>query len=309
VSAPFLGSWLSVTPTTGTASQIPTPLTVSVNPTGLAPGTYTGTITINSAGASNTQTINVTYTLSSLPTPVVSTIWNAASLQPGPVAAGELITLKGSNLGPGTPITSAITPGTTLPTQVVGTQVTFDGIPAPLLYVSSVQVNTIVPYGIAGRVQTQMVITVNGVSAPPIALRVTDSSPAIFFENLPTVPVSQGAILNADGSLNSPQNPAARGTSIAIFATGEGTTNAPGIDGLVTPIDPNSLKHPVQAVHVFIGGQEAELQYAGSAPGLVNGMFQVNVKIPDTVPAGPTIGIAIQVGNNSSPDIVTLALQ
>ena len=55
--------------------------------------------------------------------------------------------------------------------------------------------------------------------------------------------------------------------------------------------------------------RKAELQYAGSAPALVNGMFQVNVQVPDPVPPGPAIGMAIQVGSNISPDIVTLAIR
>ena len=51
------GSWLSVTPTTGST---PATVKVSANPTGLAAGTYDGTITITSTGAANTpQTIPV----------------------------------------------------------------------------------------------------------------------------------------------------------------------------------------------------------------------------------------------------------
>jgi hypothetical protein len=64
VSSPAGGSWLSVTPSSGTASQTNTPLTISVNPAGLNPGTYNGTVTVSAAGATNSpQTLNVTYTV------------------------------------------------------------------------------------------------------------------------------------------------------------------------------------------------------------------------------------------------------
>ena len=57
------GSWLSVTPTTGSTSVT---VKVSANPTGLAAGTYNGTITITSTGAANTpQTIPVKLVVSS----------------------------------------------------------------------------------------------------------------------------------------------------------------------------------------------------------------------------------------------------
>ena len=57
------GSWLSVTPTSGST---PATVKVSANPTGLAAGTYNGTITITSTGAANTpQTIPVKLVVSS----------------------------------------------------------------------------------------------------------------------------------------------------------------------------------------------------------------------------------------------------
>src|SRR4029077_1253430 len=51
-------TWLSATPASGSA---PGSLSVSVSPTGLAAGTYNGTITVTSSGASNSpQKIAVT---------------------------------------------------------------------------------------------------------------------------------------------------------------------------------------------------------------------------------------------------------
>src|SRR5581483_193027 len=64
VTSPSGGSWLSVAPTSGTAGATATALTVSVNPAGLNPGTYNGTVTVTAPGATNSpQTLNVTYTV------------------------------------------------------------------------------------------------------------------------------------------------------------------------------------------------------------------------------------------------------
>jgi BACON domain-containing protein len=55
------GAWLSVTPASGST---PATLTVTANPSGLAAGTYNGTVTVTSSGASNTpQTIPVTLVI------------------------------------------------------------------------------------------------------------------------------------------------------------------------------------------------------------------------------------------------------
>jgi uncharacterized protein (TIGR03437 family) len=313
VNSPPFGSWLKVSPSSGLVTVTPTSLTIAVNPQGLTAGTYNGTVTFSAPGATNTQTVNVTYTVAAIPpmpVPVPLTISNAASMQPGPVAPGEMLTIKGMNLGPLNPVSSPQVPGVTVPTLVLGTQVTFDGIPAPLLYVSATQLTVVAPYGILGHAQTQLVVSVNGVPSSPISLNVTDSAPAIFTYNLPIFPPSQGVIWNADGTVNSPQNPAARGTEIVILATGEGWTDPPGVDGLVTPLDPSAAKAPIEPVQVVIGGVAADPpDYAGSALGFVAGTFQINVAVPMSAPTGSTVGITVSVGNNSSPAVVTLAVQ
>ncbi len=59
------GTWLSVSPTSGTSSTTANTLTLAVNPTGLAPGTYNDTVTISSSGASNKPTVAVTLAVTS----------------------------------------------------------------------------------------------------------------------------------------------------------------------------------------------------------------------------------------------------
>jgi uncharacterized protein (TIGR03437 family) len=296
-------NWLSVTPATGAT---PASLSVSVNPTGLQAGTYSGSITINSPSSANgAQTVNVTLAVTAAPppSPVIISVVNAASFAPTAAAPGEVITIFGSGIGPATPAGGHITSGT-LDNLVGGTQVLFDGIPAPLLYVSSTQINAVVPYEIEGRFSTQLQVAVQGTLSAPVSLRVVDTAPGIFTVN--ATGSGQGAILNQNFSLNGPANPAARASVVMIYATGEGQTNPLGVDGLITG---NLLRHPRQAVSVTIGGQPADVVYAGSAPGFVSGALQVNARIPNGVAPGSAVPVVLTIGNASSQAGVTIAVQ
>jgi uncharacterized protein (TIGR03437 family) len=305
VTGPQGVNWLSVTPTSGTASSTATNLSVSVNPQGLNPGTYTGSISVAAPNASNSpQTINVTYVVNAIPRPAPTTVINGASLQPGAVAPGEIITIMGTNLGPATGVSTTPSSGL-LPTSFQNVQVSFDNLPAPLLYISATQINAVVPYSIAGRATTQLVVTYQNTVSASIVLNVAASAPGI----VDVANTTQGAILNQDGTLNTPNNAAAKGSSIVFFATGEGQTTPPGVDGMIIPAVLSALKHPVLPVSVTIGGQPADIQYAGSLPGFVSGAMQVNVVVPAGAPSGPAVPVVLTVGGNSSQGIATVALQ
>src|SRR5437899_11759395 len=94
-------------------------------------------------------------------------------------------------------------------TTLAGTQVTFDAIPAAIIYTSSTRISVMVPYGVAGRVSTAMVVTYNGVSSTALQLRVVDTAPGIY--TLTTTGSGQRAILNEYGRLNSSSNPEGTG--------------------------------------------------------------------------------------------------
>ena len=299
-------NWLSVSPTSGTATQTATNLTVSVNPQNLAAGTYTGTVTITGQGASNgPQSVVVNLVVTAIPTPVTTTIENAASLSIGPVAPGEIITILGTNLGPVTPVTATASAAGFFPTTLSETQVLFDNIPGALLYTSATQINVAVPYEIAGRATTLMQVVYRNTPSSTVNLQVAPSAPGIFL----LTPGGQAAAFNADGSLNGPATPAIKGTPVVLFGTGEGATTPAGVTGRVIPVDPTQLKHPVLPVTATIGGVLADVQYVGSAPGLISGAFQINLLVPATAPSGGAVPVVVTVGTNSSQGRATIAIQ
>ena len=241
----------------------------------------------------------------SKPLVVSSGIVDGASTQPGAVTPGKIIVLYGDRIGPSSLATAQVAGNGRLATTLGGTQVLFDGVPAPLLYSSVGQVAAVVPYAVDGKTGTQIQVKNGSLSTDSLALPVTPSGPSIFSVNL----TGQGpaAVLNQDGlTVNSSASPAARGSVISIYATGEGQTDPGGVDGALAT--GSTLPKPKLPVKVTVDGIAAEVQYAGAAPGNVAGLFQVNVKIP----AGASIGdvpIAIQVGNATSQPGMTIAVK
>jgi uncharacterized protein (TIGR03437 family) len=95
-------------------------------------------------------------------------------------------------------------------------------------------------------------------------------------------------VLNQGGTYNSIANPAARGSVITFYATGAGLMNAAVADGSVTSVSapPSQQPTPRLPVSVQIRGQDAQVQYAGAAPGYVSGLIQVNVQVPTSISFG-----------------------
>jgi len=228
-------------------------------------------------------------------------VLNAAGLFSGPLAPGEMLTLLGAGIGPVSPQQPLDSPTTT---DMDGTSILFDGTPAPLLYAALNQVNAIAPFGIYGKVSTEVRVTQRGLTVAGLLLPVAEASPAIFTQD--GSGVGQGAIVNQDQTLNSASNPALKGSVITLFATGAGQTDPPSVDGQVAA---GTLPKPLLPVSVQIGGLDAKVQYAGAAPMALAGLVQVNCIVPLTSASGLAVPIVLFAGQASSQAGVTLAIR
>lgn len=294
--------WLSVSPASGTASA-PVSLSVSVNPSGLAAGTYNGTVTVTpGTGATGGGTVTVTLTVTA-PTPAITTIVNGASFLGGGVSPGEFITLMGTSLGPLTPLGPALDSTGKVATTLGNVQVFFSSTPAPLTYVSSGQINCIVPYEVNGLSTVPVKVVFLSQPSNVITLNVQSSAPGIF--SATGTGTGQGSILNQNFIPNSAGSPAAKGSIVQIYMTGEGVTSPPGTTGAITA---NATTVPVLPIAVMIGGQPATVVFAGEAPGLVAGVLQINVMIPPTVSSGAN-QVSVTIGSNTSQPNLTVAVQ
>jgi uncharacterized protein (TIGR03437 family) len=238
------------------------------------------------------------------PTPQISAagVTNAATFMAGAVAAGEIITIFGSTLGPERLVSLQLLPGgQSISKSVAGTRVLFDGVAAPIVYTIAGQVSTIVPYAVQGRRTTELQVEYNDRLSNRLTLDVVPAAPGIF--TLDSSGRGAGAILNQDYQVNSVSTPAHRGSVVTLYATGGGQTNPPSEDGRIA----DAAAALLQDVNVQIGGRRAEVLYAGPAPGLVAGVMQINARVPESA-LGGIQSVQITVGNATSPPGVVLAI-
>lgn len=198
---------------------------------------------------------------------------------------GGLISIMGNYLGPASPASGQIGADGRFTKSLAGDQVTVQGIPAPLLYVSAGQINAVIPYAAAlGKAQVGVstawgVDTLSdnpsGGSTLPITLTPTSLS---FFPNL---------VFNPDGSLNSKTNPAPKGATLMMYGTGIGVTTPVSSDGAI--VSGPVLPQPVNKFSATVQGSSqlnADLLYLGPLPGFVAGAAQANIRMPDGADPG-----------------------
>lgn len=231
-------------------------------------------------------------------------VQNGASAATGAISPGEVLELTGITIGP-RPAVSSASLGTTGndATALGGTTVTFNGTPAPILYTQADQTNVIVPWGITG--STASIVVTSGTASSTttsatIQVPIAATAPGLFM-------LSGGALgFNQDGTLNSTTNAAGAGTVVVLYATGLGQTDPPAQDGLRSSA--LVLAQTVAPVTVTIGGKTAQVIYAGSAPGELAGVMQVEA----VVPAGAGVGavpVVVTVGGVSSQAGATVNLK
>jgi uncharacterized protein (TIGR03437 family) len=260
--------WLSVGPMSGINNGS---VLVIALPQSLAAGTYQANIVIDAGALAGSVTVPVTLTVSPAPGTGTGT---GTGTSTGSSGTGSTGTSGGTTTTPTPSVTVsrivnaatfASTPlvagslGTAIGTNLSGKNVavTFDGTAATLLYVGATQINFQVPATLAGKNSSTMVVTVDGVSSAPQTVILAPAWPAIF----------AGGVLNQDYSANAAATGARAGSYISIWATG-----IP--DGATVSVQIGNRQNLVPA-------------YAGPAPD-VTGVQQVNVAIPDDMPAGTT---------------------
>ncbi|HTS26063.1 MAG TPA: IPT/TIG domain-containing protein [Bryobacteraceae bacterium] len=225
----------------------------------------------------------------SAPSFTAAGVANLASLMNGSVAPGELLAISGNALGIGMANAS-----------MQNTTVTFDGTAAPLFSVTTTQVTVIVPFSVSGQTTTQVQVTADGQKSAAVTLNVAAAAPGIF--TLSGTGSGDAAVLNQDGSINSPGNPAAAGTAISFYATGAGQTSPAGVTGQIASPPLPRLTGNVSA---SIGGQTAQVLYAGNASGLLSSVVQVNAQVPTGAGTGD-VSLSLNIGGTVSQPGVTV---
>jgi uncharacterized protein (TIGR03437 family) len=228
-------------------------------------------------------------------------VGNAASYVAGPVAPGEIATLFGNGLGPLQGVQTDATAQSPFPKEAVGVQVTFDGTPAPLLWVQATQINLAVPWSVTGPT-TKICASYNPpmtnvISMSCLTWPVAQTAPGVF-----TTDGIHAAALNQDETVNSASNPAPAGSVVSVFATGLGPIAPAQADGSLVelPLPANVL--PVELQPPCAGQVCLPLAfrvlYGGPAPYLIAGASQINFQAISSalaVAVGPAVSNGFRV--------------
>lgn len=223
-----------------------------------------GTVWIADSGNNRIRTLTPTVVADIVAS---ATVVHAATMAPGPIAPGEIITIFGAGFDPNQ------------------TQLLFDGKPATIFYTGPSQINAMAPPDLVPNSSTEISIIVKGAKVADFPSNVVNAVPGIFTT---ANGAGQAAAANEDGSVNSASNPAARGSIVVLYATGEGRN--------------------VSVVGLKIAGYTAELLYAGPAPGF-QGLMQINARVPGGFAPTGILPVVLTVGNAVSQDGVTIAVR
>jgi uncharacterized protein (TIGR03437 family) len=188
-------------------------------------------------------------TLAPPPALRIDSVVNAASLLDGQITAGETIVVRGAGFGS-------------------DAQLMINGAPATPISMTASSITAVVPQTVpAGAAVIQ--VQSGGTNANQIVVPVSATAPGIFSQD--GSGFGQGYILNKDGTLNTPSNPAATGDQITIFATGVGPVSF--TQGYAV------TQYPV---NVFLDGFYCNGVAAvmGPVSGLPGSVYQITVKVP-----------------------------
>jgi uncharacterized protein (TIGR03437 family) len=217
--------------------------------------------------------------------PAISGVANAASYSTNAISPGSLISIFGSNLA----AITAGAPSVPLPMSIADTSVTVNGVPAPLLYESPEQINAQVPWEVSAGPAT-IVVRSRGVWSAAVSVTLQPAAPGLF-----TDANGGAAALNADGSINSQENPAAAGSLISVFFTGQGPLKNAVDDGAPPPS--GIIVSAASAPSATIGGLPAQIEFTGLAP-LYPGVAQMNLKVPAL--GSGVYPLIVTIGGNAS---------
>ena len=214
---------------------------------------------------------------------------NSAGFHTGPVSPGS----SASVFGRGFATTSANSFTVPLPTRLAGATVTVNGIEAPLFFVSPTQINCQLPVEI-GTGPATIVVTRAGIASEPETFTVSLAAPGIFID------LSRPIVQNQDGSINTPFNPAPRGSVVIVWVSGIGPTEPPRSTNTAAPIAP--LYVATSDVSASIGGIDAAVQFIGLAPGFI-GLGQANLWVPAVADGEHPIVITVDGVESNAPPI------
>ena len=257
--------------------------------------------------AALTQALSVSENPSATPRVSPGGVVHSASFVADPLAPGTIVSIFGSNLSSqlvsGGGLSASNVP---LPSELAGTQIILGGHPLPILFSREDQVNAVLPFEVAGRLNESLPLlarrTDTASLAMPEPVLVTAARPGVFTQN--GSGGGPGSIQNANFQIVAPARPVKAGDAIIIYGTGMGSVAPEVASGDTAPGSP--LARTAEDVTVTIGSRSAKVLFAGLTPGFTS-LYQINAVVPAGVPAGDA-DVVVSIAGQASP-VVTLAVE
>ncbi|HEY6391144.1 MAG TPA: SBBP repeat-containing protein [Bryobacteraceae bacterium] len=230
------------------------------------------------------------------------------------VAPGQLVSLFGEGIGPDRPVQAQPKDGF-IPVSLgfSGISVTFNGVPAPILYGSSGQVNVQVPYEVANLDSVTMKLQF-GMTTSTAVFSVVPSQPSAFVQAV-SYASCNGEIresllpvaVNADGSLSDCGNRAPRGTFVYVFLNGLGLAGGHPVTGAITTSDAPAIS-ATAALNPLNTGFSTEPILVTPDVGQINSVWQAKIAIPSTS-LGSSLQLALTVNGVAVRDSLVVWLK
>jgi uncharacterized protein (TIGR03437 family) len=202
----------------------------------------------------------------------------------GTVNPGQTVMIDGFNVGPLVPF---IAPQGSAASTLGNTQVLFDGTPAQLVAAYWTQVRAIVPAAVAGKTSTSIVVKYFDQSSAPLKVAVDGNPP-------PPDPLGPGvsAVLNPDGSINAPGNPAAVGAGVTLLID---VSQLPSADAIPSTVTIGGIDAPIVPMQDVIVGHAGKLQF--------------EVRVPAGVQSGSAVPVVVAFQGTDATAKLTIAIQ
>ncbi|MDE3165644.1 MAG: SMP-30/gluconolactonase/LRE family protein, partial [Acidobacteriota bacterium] len=225
-------------------------------------------------------------------TAIAGAVTNAASFAQR-ISPGAWATVFGSGFGSSTVNGSLGLLSNALPTTLNSIQVTVNGTPAPLLFVSPGQINFQVPWAATPNSSGNAAVTVviNGGPTNVIQVPLSTAAPGIFTNGAAAIAQNY-----PDYSLNDASHPVPAGGTIIVYLTGSGPLSGSVPNGTPSPASP--LLSLTASISAKLGSSNAAISFAGMTPNFV-GLVQFNITVPQALASG-TYPLTVTIDGQTS---------
>jgi uncharacterized protein (TIGR03437 family) len=216
-----------------------------------------------------------------------------------PIAPGMLASVRGNRVAGDRSAAPGLDSSGSLPTSWNGLQVLIDGLPAPLLRIVPDEITVVVPFAVRTGTGVTVQVVQDGTVTSGFTAPSQTTAPAIVTAH--PSGFGDAAALNEDGSINSPKNPAVPGSVVTLYLTGLGAIDPPFKEGTIS----TGAGVIRTGLEVNLYPSWAEILYAGPAPGLLAGVYQVNIRVPET-PLEDWVPLSVTAGDRAAQPQVGL---